>query len=163
MKLMKTANEVIQEMVSVLQMIVYGSRFDIVSDLVSDCVEPSIEAGMLTPLYAIASPQAWRRHLACVQRRERFKSIREHFYALVNMRQLAGTEAHRKSVNKRGAMKFFSDLFGLQYLRNYIGEITLFERLPSMIEIDSLSEGSVGAAEGGPATLTDVHQLGDVL
>ncbi|KAI6042414.1 hypothetical protein EDC04DRAFT_1002612 [Pisolithus marmoratus] len=62
------------------------------------------------------------------------------------MRQLVGTEAHRKS-NKRGAMKFFSDLFGLQYLRNYIGEITLFERLPSMVQTDSLSEGSVGAAE----------------
>ncbi|KAI5985003.1 hypothetical protein EDC04DRAFT_1606586 [Pisolithus marmoratus] len=102
---------------------------------------------MLTPLYAIATPQVWRQHLACIQRRERFKSIREHFYSIVNMRQLVGTEAHRKSINKRGAMKFFSDLFGLQYVRNYIGEITLFERLPSMVQTDSLSEGSVGAAE----------------
>ncbi|KAI6043150.1 hypothetical protein EDC04DRAFT_3088124 [Pisolithus marmoratus] len=121
---------------------------------------------MLTPLCTIVSPQVWRRHLACVQRRGQFKSIREHFYALVNMRQLTGIEAHRKSVNKwkkDGAIKFFSDLFCLKYLRNYIGELTLFERLPSMIEIDSLSEGSVDAAEGGPATLTDVHQLGDVM
>ncbi|KAI6038682.1 hypothetical protein EDC04DRAFT_2896023 [Pisolithus marmoratus] len=127
-----------------------GKRCDSGDDLVSDSVGPSTEAGMLTPLCTIATPQVWRRHLACVQRRERFKSIREHFYALVNMRQLAGTEAHRKSVNKRkkdGAIKFFSDLFGLKYLRNYIGEITLFERLPSMIEADSLIEGSVGTAE----------------
>ncbi|KAI5983016.1 hypothetical protein EDC04DRAFT_1761916 [Pisolithus marmoratus] len=74
---------------------------------------------------------------------------KEHFYALMNMRQLAGTEAHRKSVNKwkkDRAIKFFSDLFCLEYL-NYIGKITFFERLPSIIEIDSLSEGSVGTAE----------------
>ncbi|KAI6038932.1 hypothetical protein EDC04DRAFT_1848529 [Pisolithus marmoratus] len=74
---------------------------------------------------------------------------REHFYALVN-RQLTGTEAHRKSVNRRKkdrVIKFFSDLFGLKYLRNYIGGITFFERLPSMIETDSLSEGSVSTAE----------------
>ncbi|KAI6001711.1 hypothetical protein EDC04DRAFT_1055812 [Pisolithus marmoratus] len=127
-----------------------GKRSDSEDDLVSDSVEPSTEAGMLTPLCIIASPQVWRRHLACVQRRERFKSIREHFYTLVNMRQLTGTEAHHGSVNKRnkdGAIMFFSDLFGLKYLRNYTGGITLFERLPLMIETDSLSEGSVGTAE----------------
>ncbi|KAI5988666.1 hypothetical protein EDC04DRAFT_1429708 [Pisolithus marmoratus] len=55
-------------------------------------------AGMLTPLCTIATPQVWRRHLACVQRRGQFKSIREHFYALVNMHQLTGTETHRESV-----------------------------------------------------------------
>ncbi|KAI6019109.1 hypothetical protein EDC04DRAFT_438853 [Pisolithus marmoratus] len=71
-----------------------------VSDLVSDSVEPSAEAGMLTPLCTIVSPQVWRRHPACVQRRERLKSIREHFYSLVNMRQLTGNEAHRKSVTQ---------------------------------------------------------------
>ncbi|KAI6004985.1 hypothetical protein EDC04DRAFT_1013944 [Pisolithus marmoratus] len=120
-----------------------GKRSDPGNDLVSDSVEPSIEAGMLTPLYTIATPQVWRRHLACAQRKERFKSIREHFYALVNMRQLAGTELHRKS-NKRKkdrAIKFFSDL------------------LPSMIETDSLSDSSVGTAEADsllphPSTLT---------
>ncbi|KAI5984792.1 hypothetical protein EDC04DRAFT_1626113 [Pisolithus marmoratus] len=124
-----------------------GKRSDSGDDLVSDSVEPSTEAGMLTPLYAIATPQVWRQHLACIQRRERFKSIRKHFYSLVNM--LAGTEVHRKSNKwkKDGAIKFFSNLFGLKYLRNYIGEITLFEKLPSMIETDSLSEGSVGTAE----------------
>ncbi|KAI6038943.1 hypothetical protein EDC04DRAFT_1850707 [Pisolithus marmoratus] len=109
-----------------------GKRSDSGDDVVLDSVEPSTEAGMLTPLCTIATPQVWRQHLACVQRRERFKSIREHFYSPVNMRQLAGTEAHHKSVNKRkkdGAIKFFSDL------------------LPSMIETDSLSESSVGAAE----------------
>ncbi|KAI6004984.1 heterokaryon incompatibility protein-domain-containing protein [Pisolithus marmoratus] len=71
-----------------------GKRSDSGNDLVSDSVDPSIEAGMLTSLCIIASPQVWRRYLPCVQRRERFKSIREHFYALVNMRQLTGPEAH---------------------------------------------------------------------
>ncbi|KAI6042431.1 hypothetical protein EDC04DRAFT_3088657 [Pisolithus marmoratus] len=42
-----------------------------------------------------------------------------------------------------------------------IGQLTLFERLPSMIEAGSLSGGSVGTAEGGPATLTHVHLLGN--
>ncbi|KAI5993783.1 heterokaryon incompatibility protein-domain-containing protein [Pisolithus orientalis] len=45
------------------------------------CTEPRV----LTPLCTIASPQVWRRDLPCVQRRERFKSIREYFYSLVNM------------------------------------------------------------------------------
>ncbi|KAI6038908.1 heterokaryon incompatibility protein-domain-containing protein [Pisolithus marmoratus] len=100
-----------------------GKRSGSGDDLVLDSAESSTETGILTPLYTIATPQVWRRHLACAQRRERFKSIREHFYALVNMRQLAGTEAHRESANKRergGAIKFFSDLCGLKYLRNYV-------------------------------------------
>ncbi|KAI6001736.1 hypothetical protein EDC04DRAFT_1059317 [Pisolithus marmoratus] len=138
-----------------------GKRSDSgnVSALGSDSVEPSTQAEMLTPLCTIATPQVWRRHLACVQRRERFKSIREHFYALVNMRQLAGTKAYCKSTERKTdrAIKFFSDLFGLKYLRNYIGEITLFERLPLMIETDSLSEGSVGSAEGGACRTKHVH------
>ncbi|KAI6020579.1 heterokaryon incompatibility protein-domain-containing protein [Pisolithus marmoratus] len=62
-----------------------GKRSDSGDNLVLDSVEPSTEAGMLTPLYAIATPQVWRQHLACIQRRERFKSIREHFYSIVNM------------------------------------------------------------------------------
>ncbi|KAI5985694.1 hypothetical protein EDC04DRAFT_2913644 [Pisolithus marmoratus] len=111
-----------------------GKRSDSGDDLVLDSAESSTEAGILTPLYTIATPQ----------------SIREYFYVLVNMRQLAGTEAHRESANKwkkDRAIEFFLDLCGLKYLRNYIGEITLFERLPSMIETDSLSESSVGTAE----------------
>ncbi|KAI6038894.1 hypothetical protein EDC04DRAFT_1845561 [Pisolithus marmoratus] len=127
-----------------------GKRRDPGDGLVSASVDRSAEAGTLTPLYAIASPQVWRRHLACVQRREQFKSIREHFYALMNMHQPTGTEANHKSVNKwkrDEAIGFFSDLFILKYLRNYMGEITLFERLPSMIETVSLSEGSVGTGE----------------
>ncbi|KAI6020584.1 heterokaryon incompatibility protein-domain-containing protein [Pisolithus marmoratus] len=87
-----------------------GKRSDSGNDLVSDSVEPSIEAGMLTPLYTIATPQVWRRHLACAQRRERFKSIREHFYALVNMHQLVGTEAHRKSVVRWSIVNMYPNL-----------------------------------------------------
>ncbi|KAI6142930.1 hypothetical protein BKA82DRAFT_4186494 [Pisolithus tinctorius] len=39
----------------------------------------------LTPFYTVASPQVWRRDPACTQRRELFKTVRERFYALVNM------------------------------------------------------------------------------
>ncbi|KAI5984773.1 hypothetical protein EDC04DRAFT_2615580, partial [Pisolithus marmoratus] len=146
-----------------------GNRRDSedVSALVWDSVDPSTEEGTLTPLYTIASPQVWRRHPAYVRRRERFKSIREHFYALVNtvlslfslwvglchsrcsQRHITGTGAHRKSVNKwkkDGAIKSFSNLFGLKYLGNYIGKIMFFEKLPTMIQTDSLGKGSVGTA-----------------
>ncbi|KAI6149480.1 heterokaryon incompatibility protein-domain-containing protein [Pisolithus tinctorius] len=44
----------------------------------------STKPGDFTTLCSVASPQVWRRQLACVQRRKRFREIREHFYALVN-------------------------------------------------------------------------------
>lgn len=65
---------------------------------VPDSATSSTDAGVLTPLCAIASPQVWRRELPCVQRREQFKSIREHFYAL---HQLTGTgPCHRFSTEE---------------------------------------------------------------
>ncbi|KAI6008831.1 hypothetical protein F5J12DRAFT_55107 [Pisolithus orientalis] len=39
-------------------------------------------------------------------------------------------------------------MFGLKYLRNYVGEISWFERLPSMTETELHSEVSVGTTEG---------------
>ncbi|KAI5992972.1 hypothetical protein EDD15DRAFT_958170 [Pisolithus albus] len=38
-------------------------------------------------------------------------------------------------------VKFFSDVFGLQYLRNYIGEITFFARFPWMMDMDPPEDG----------------------
>ncbi|KAI6018427.1 hypothetical protein EDC04DRAFT_2902140 [Pisolithus marmoratus] len=72
---------------------------------------------------------------------------REYFYALVNMRQPTGTEVHCQSVKKDRAIEFVSDLFSLEYLRNYIGEIMLFERLPLMIEAD-VGNSSCESARG---------------
>ncbi|KAI6145902.1 hypothetical protein BKA82DRAFT_765480 [Pisolithus tinctorius] len=79
------------------------------------------EPQILTPLCTIVRPQVWQRQLPCVERRERFKSIREYFYALANMHQSPGTEALHKSACKKkedGAIEFFSDMFGLKHLRN---------------------------------------------
>ncbi|KAI6020594.1 hypothetical protein EDC04DRAFT_404610 [Pisolithus marmoratus] len=50
-----------------------------------DNSDQSTEARVLTPLCTIAIPQAWKREMLHVKRREQFTSIREHFYALVNM------------------------------------------------------------------------------
>ncbi|KAI6128730.1 hypothetical protein EDD16DRAFT_1547849 [Pisolithus croceorrhizus] len=90
----------------------------------------------LVPLCTIASPQVWRREPACAHRRGQFEYIRKHFLALVNRHQPAGTfHTWYKSANRRlmdEAIKYFSDMFGLEYLKNYVGEITFFKRLPSM-------------------------------
>ncbi|KAI5992980.1 hypothetical protein EDD15DRAFT_2196822 [Pisolithus albus] len=91
-------------------------------DVVPDSGMHAAEPGILTPFYAIASPQVWRREPPCVRRREEFKSIRKHFYALVNIHQPTGHKLCRKLANKREmdrAVKFFSDMFGLKYLRDY--------------------------------------------
>ncbi|KAI5991036.1 hypothetical protein EDC04DRAFT_1361337 [Pisolithus marmoratus] len=107
-----------------------------------------IEPEIFTPLCIVARPQVWRRELACGQRREYFKHIREHFYTLVDTYQ-AGTEACHEPTNKQKgtAIEFFSDLFGLKYLRNYVGEITFFQRLSWMMENTSLDYAFVGTAE----------------
>ncbi|KAI6001724.1 hypothetical protein EDC04DRAFT_1056984 [Pisolithus marmoratus] len=124
-----------------------GEQSDSGDDPVSDCSSHSREPEILTPLCTIASPQVWRRELPCMQRREQFRRIREHFYALVNM-------CHKIANGRKrgGTIKSFSDLFGLKYLRNYVGKITFFERLPTMMETDSLSSppiATAGALEDG--------------
>ncbi|KAI5985044.1 hypothetical protein EDD15DRAFT_2304051 [Pisolithus albus] len=70
------------------------------------------EARIQTLLCTIASPQVWRRECVCKQRMERFKSIREHFDALVDM------SANKQT--KDVAIEFFSNLFGLKYLKIYV-------------------------------------------
>ncbi|KAI6018951.1 hypothetical protein PISMIDRAFT_689018 [Pisolithus microcarpus 441] len=113
----------------------------------------STETGMLTPLPTIASPQVWRIEPPCMQRMEQFRSIREHFDALVDMHRPTGDEEFDKSAKKHIAIKFFSDLFGLEYLKNYIGKITFFARFPSMMETSAVDILSAGAVEGWSVTL----------
>ncbi|KAI6038845.1 hypothetical protein EDC04DRAFT_1841205 [Pisolithus marmoratus] len=111
-------------------------------------VSHSTEQEVFTPLCIVARPQVWRRELACGQRREHFKHIREYFYTLVDTYQ-AETEASHEPANKQKgtAIEFFSDLFGLKYLRNYIGEITFFQRLSWMMENTSLDYAFIGTAQ----------------
>lgn len=103
------------------------------------------EAEILTPLCIIASPQVWRRGpAASVQKKEQFKNIREHFCILVNMHQ-PRTQVRQKSASrhKKRAIAFFSDMFGLSYLKHYVGEIMFFERLSRVMETASLDKGTV--------------------
>ncbi|KAI5985152.1 hypothetical protein EDD15DRAFT_1642599 [Pisolithus albus] len=105
------------------------------------------EPGVSVPLCTIASPQVWRREPACARRREQFKNIREHFYTLMGLHRLSGTETGRESANrwmKREAPKFLSHTFGLESLKEYVGQITFFERLPLMVERPSYSETLTG-------------------
>ncbi|KAI6042385.1 hypothetical protein EDC04DRAFT_1000199 [Pisolithus marmoratus] len=131
-----------------------GKRRDS-EDSAMDSGHQCTEGGISAPLYSIASPQVWRRELPCVQRRERFKIIREHFYAL---HQPLGADPGHKSANGRKkdrAIKFFLDMFGLKYLRNYIGKITFFESFPSILKTnpprDILPAAGVAKADGSPA------------
>ncbi|KAI6145887.1 hypothetical protein BKA82DRAFT_767266 [Pisolithus tinctorius] len=127
-----------------------GERRESGEDSASDRGSHFAEPRILTPLYTVASPQVWRRELLSLQRWDQFSKIREHFYALVNMHQSTGPETRHKSAirqKKDGMVKFFSDMFGLQHLRSYVGKITFFERLPWMMETDSPREDFVETAE----------------
>ncbi|KIO03647.1 hypothetical protein M404DRAFT_612498 [Pisolithus tinctorius Marx 270] len=116
----------------------------------SDSGNHPTEPQVLTLLYTTASPQVWQRKPFFEDRRKRFRSIREHFYSLMNMDQSRGPAAGHESVNRQKtdrAVKFFSDMFGLPCLRNYVGKITFFERLPWMMKTDPRNEDSVGNLE----------------
>ncbi|KAI6146965.1 hypothetical protein EDD17DRAFT_84704 [Pisolithus thermaeus] len=64
------------------------------------------------------------------------------------MHQLAGIEPYHTSTKKNIAIKFFSDLFALEYLKNYIGDLTFFTRLPLMMGTSPVGDvQSVGDAE----------------
>ncbi|KAI6044898.1 hypothetical protein EDC04DRAFT_2640530 [Pisolithus marmoratus] len=111
-----------------------GRRQEQNSDLGSSGGNCSAEPGGFTPLCTIASPETWRREQGCAQRREQFRNIRERFYALVNLDRLMMDEA----------IRFFSDTFGCEYLKNYVGEITFFKSLPSMLGPELNSDTAVG-------------------
>ncbi|KAI5995882.1 heterokaryon incompatibility protein-domain-containing protein [Pisolithus albus] len=108
-----------------------GKRKDSGDALAPDRVNQSPEAVTSTPLCIIATPQVWKRTKPCGSRRGEFKRIREHFFSLVNMREHTRIKPCYKFVKKHQAIKFFSNIFGLKYLTNYIGKITFFTRFPS--------------------------------
>ncbi|KAI6106446.1 hypothetical protein EDD16DRAFT_1629145 [Pisolithus croceorrhizus] len=127
-----------------------GSRRD--PGGVRDNDNHSTQAGILTPLCTIAYPQVWRREVVRIQTKQRFRSIRapstrgnrtiSHFYPNTNIPLQLGQK-------KNIAIKFFSDLFALEYLKNYIGDLTFFTRLPLMMGTSPVGDvQSVGDAEG---------------
>ncbi|KAI6160213.1 hypothetical protein EDD17DRAFT_1761239 [Pisolithus thermaeus] len=100
-----------------------GRRREAESDLVSTTGGHSTESGVFVPLCTIANPQVWRREPVCTRRRERFKTIRKHFYILANLHRPPGVEVGNNFENrrmKRGAIKFLSEIFGLEILKNYV-------------------------------------------
>ncbi|KAI6102872.1 hypothetical protein F5141DRAFT_235589 [Pisolithus sp. B1] len=124
-----------------------GKRKDLRDDSTSGSGNHSAREGNSTLLCTIVSPQTWKREQPCAQRREQFRNIWERFNALC---QPTRTELYHQSADrwkKDESFKFFSHMFGLEYLRNYIGEIT-FARFLWMMETDPPSDIlSVGARE----------------
>ncbi|KAI6000058.1 hypothetical protein EDD15DRAFT_2236520 [Pisolithus albus] len=96
-----------------------SNRRDPGGDSTPDNGNHSTEAGIFTPLCTIASPQAWRREVLRTQTKKRLRVIREQFYALVDMHQRRFEPSH-EFTKKSIAIKFFEDLFALEYLQNYV-------------------------------------------
>ncbi|KAI6144484.1 hypothetical protein BKA82DRAFT_2398398 [Pisolithus tinctorius] len=66
-----------------------GKRRDSGGDSAPDGSKQFTVPGTLTPLCTLASPQVWRRELACTQRRNQLKNIQEHFYSIASVHQPA--------------------------------------------------------------------------
>lgn len=100
------------------------------------------DRGTLVPSYVLTRPLAWHKDLPHTKRRECFKYIREHFYNLVDLHHLIGTGVRHDSLPnwKTNGVVDFPALFGLEHLKHYVGEITFFQRLPSIIETQLRSE-----------------------
>ncbi|KAI6143530.1 hypothetical protein EDD17DRAFT_208359 [Pisolithus thermaeus] len=130
-----------------------GERKDLGDDSAPASSNQFQGAGIATPLFTIATPQVWTREWPCEQRRERFKSIRKRFYALVNMHQPPESAPNRKPTSRQKKIRTinsFSNMFGLHCLRNYIGKITFFVRFFQMIEPDPSGDVlPVGAVKDG--------------
>ncbi|KAI6022053.1 glycosyltransferase family 20-domain-containing protein [Pisolithus marmoratus] len=101
----------------------------------------SADPGIVTPLCFIADPLTWHKPTSA-RIRQQFKGIREHFYTAANLHDVAGTEARHKSAHKQKTSEVidFSAIFGLNYLKIFVGEITFFERLPSIMESQLCNE-----------------------
>ncbi|KAI6167825.1 hypothetical protein EDD17DRAFT_865017 [Pisolithus thermaeus] len=117
----------------------------------------STESGTSMPLCSIAVPQPWRLHLS---RRERFKIIRDHFYTVADMHHTVGTEASHESADQRvtSGMVDMLVMFGLDYLQKLVGEITFFERLPSIMQALRRGEPSV-EDDGSPTCLSSLSSV----
>ncbi|KAI6097065.1 hypothetical protein F5141DRAFT_1150836 [Pisolithus sp. B1] len=84
-----------------------------------------------------ARPPAWRR-LACTWRRKNLERIRGCFHMVANLHAIVGSEARDKCVEDLSAT------FGLEYLKNYVGEIRFFGRLPLIMQTQLCAEPAIG-------------------
>ncbi|KAI5980426.1 hypothetical protein F5J12DRAFT_885604 [Pisolithus orientalis] len=67
----------------------------------------------------------------------------------------SGADFGHESVSSRmkhGVVKFFSDMFGLESLKKYVGQITFFERLPLIVETQPCSKISAAACQVAPSS-----------
>ncbi|KAI6015689.1 hypothetical protein EDC04DRAFT_566366 [Pisolithus marmoratus] len=110
----------------------------------------STDSQSITVLCSVAKPQAWERDTADREQREQFKIIREKFTVLLNSRLLVTTEDGSSTVDDdnatEDALHFFSNIFGIKHLENYVGDMTFFKMLGSTPERKSGDE-SPSAAE----------------
>ncbi|KAI6107088.1 hypothetical protein EDD16DRAFT_1623869 [Pisolithus croceorrhizus] len=103
----------------------------------------STESGTSMPLCSIAVPQPWRLHLS---RRERFKIIRSYFSRITL----------RNATDAIGMVDMLV-MFGLDYLQKLVGEITFFERLPSIMQ--ALRRGEPSVDDGSPTCLSSLSSV----
>ncbi|KAI6143345.1 hypothetical protein BKA82DRAFT_4185150 [Pisolithus tinctorius] len=93
--------------------------------------DPRSQSSSFIPFCIMRKPLAWHRETACEQRRKQFNEIRVHFFdSVLPQYRFAGTGAHRIPV-ENWATQIIWDIFGLEPLKNWLGKIMLFERLPS--------------------------------
>ncbi|KIK25112.1 hypothetical protein PISMIDRAFT_352924 [Pisolithus microcarpus 441] len=99
------------------------------SDATPEGSSGSANLGTFTPLCSIVG-------LRPCARRQQFKKIREHFYTVADLHHIAGTEASPECEDQwtTSGMIDISVMFSLDYLQELIGEITFFERLPSIMQ-----------------------------
>lgn len=97
----------------------------------------SIGSQNISVLYDIAKPQAWDRDAPDTGRIEQYKEIRQKFSVLLNSRFFAVTENGRMPTqdddSTNDALSFFSHIFGIKHLENYVGDIT-FKNLTRISE-----------------------------
>lgn len=104
--------------------------------LVTSVVRCAVQPGQtVTRLCYFSTPQVWHAVAPNEVRLARFKEIREQFYILLNWRQPATSASSSRSLSGKminGAIKYFSDLFGIEHFKNYVGKTTFFNRLSSL-------------------------------
>ncbi|KAI6042220.1 hypothetical protein EDC04DRAFT_1028175 [Pisolithus marmoratus] len=132
-------------------------------------VRPQL-GGTNTPLCYLSIPQVWRRDTFDIEQRARFKKIREQFYTLSNWSRPMTSAGDRRSPNNKtttkAAIKYFSDLFGIEHFESYFGKITFFKEL-SVGRVPSPDSGTPGEEQDPfiaalTKTLCVKHEIGAI-
>ncbi|KAL4072664.1 hypothetical protein V8B97DRAFT_330301 [Scleroderma yunnanense] len=131
----------------------------------SDRCEFSTKPRSITPLYTLAKPLLWRQSGANTHTRSRFEGIRSRFYKLLGLsldatkdgKNQKATLIHRlvprlprtnKQLKEREHLiSFFTDLFGGDELKDYIGDIAFFGQLATDVGNPSASTDGLEVQE----------------